>query len=179
MGADWGGAGRFAAICLEAVHVGLAGACGVTDGGSGRSASVDDMQGAAGIADGGVTIEVGRADGDFAVAAGDVQDVGGPGQAGDAAAEGAEDGLALGDGDPEAGGAGGGVEVVQIVGFHAGAEHGPEQGFQGVGAVIDAAEEDGLAEQGGAGGGEAAEGGVGFGGELAGVVGVYDDPEGG
>ena len=43
------------------------------------------------------------------MAAGDVEDVGGPGEAGDAAAEGGEDGLALWDGNVEAGGAGGGV----------------------------------------------------------------------
>ena len=51
-------------------------------------------------------------------------------------------------GDVEAGGAGGGVELVQVIGFDPGAQHGAEEVAQGFLAVIHPGEQDGLAEDG-------------------------------
>ena len=70
-----------------------------------------------------------------------------------------------------------GVELVQVVGLDAGREHGAEQGLQRRGAVVDAAQQHGLAQQRHAGAAQAGEGGVRRGRELARVVGVEDQPE--
>lgn len=80
-----------------------------------------------------------RADGNFAVAAGDVEHVGRPGEAGDAAAQRPQQALTFGDGNVKARGAGSRIKLMQVIGLHARGEHGAEQSLQRLGCVVNAA----------------------------------------
>ncbi len=117
-------------------------------------------------------------DGDFAAAAGGVDDELGDGVAGGVTAEGFDDFNAFVDGGAEVGGALDEVALVEVVGADAAHEEFVHEGLHDVGLVVDATEEDALVAKGDAVIGEALEAGADFGGEFAGVIGVDADEEG-
>jgi hypothetical protein len=117
------------------------------------------------------------ADGDFAAAAGCIDDVLGDGVAGGMAAEFIHDLEALSDAGAEVGGAGDQIALIDVVGSHAAHEEFLDEGLHDVRIVVDVAEEDGLVAEGDAGIGEAAQGVADLGGEFAGVIGVDAEEE--
>ena len=117
-------------------------------------------------------------DGDFAAAAGGVDDELGNGVAGGVAAKGFDDFNALVDGGAKVGGALDEVALIEVVGADAAHEEFVHEGLHDVGFVVDATEEDALVAEGNTVIGESLEASADFGGEFAGVIGVDADEEG-
>lgn len=118
------------------------------------------------------------ADGDFAAAAGGIDDVLGDGVAGGMASEFIDDLEALSDAGTEVSGAGDEIALIDVVGSDATEEEFMDEGFHDVRLIVDVTEEDGLVAEGDTGIGEGGEGMADFGGEFARVIGMDADEEG-
>src|SRR5690606_21111986 len=120
-------------------------------------------------------LQEGRADRHLAVAAGDVEYIGGLAEAGDPAAQSAHQLLPLGNAHPEMPRAASEIAVVQVVRLDPVLDEGPQQSCERFRLVVDAAQQHALAEKRDARVGEPGTGASGGPGELVRMVGVDDD----